>query len=124
MHRYKLPRLVPVWALLTLLTACDFTDKKPGNLIPADKMVNVLAEVHLAESKVSRLNLRGTDSANLVYKRLEQAIFKKYQVDTSAYTKSYIYYSSHPAEFEVLYQRVVEKLQKRTAPKKDTTKKG
>ena len=128
MHRYRLLRILSLLAFWGLLVGCDATTKKPANLIAADKMVNILADIHLAESKVARMNLHSTDSANFVYKRLEKGIFKKYQIDTSAYNKSYVYYSSQPAELEALYQRVVEKLQKQATPKavttKDTAKKG
>ncbi|WP_229201705.1 DUF4296 domain-containing protein [Arsenicibacter rosenii] len=95
-------------------------DQKPDNLIPPDKMADVLTEIHLAESRVSRLNLRSLDSSNLVYQRLEGQIFKKFAVDTSAYRKSYAYYSSHPVELEGVYKQVTEKLQKKI----DAGKKG
>lgn len=117
MHRHKSPRLLVPLTLLSLFIGCAPVDEKPDNLIPADKMANVLAEIHIAESKVSRLNIRSTDSANVVYKRLERGIFKKFAVDTSAYNKSYAYYSSHPAELEALYQQVVAKLQKQSSAK-------
>ncbi|WP_232541074.1 DUF4296 domain-containing protein [Spirosoma endbachense] len=105
-----------------LLPSCQSAeDKRPENLIPEDRMANILTEVHMAESRVSRLGLRSIDSSNLAYKHLENQIFKKFKVDTAAYSKSYTYYSSHPSEMEAIYKQVVDNLKKKTeAPKKPT----
>ena len=88
-------------------------DKQPDNLIPESRMATILTEVHLIESQVSRIGLKTSDSSNIVYKRLENQVFRKFQVDTSAYTKSYIYYSSHPRQMEVIYKQVTESLKKK-----------
>jgi hypothetical protein len=105
-----------LWSLLLLswlLTACTAPeDERPDNLLSEDQMANILTEVHLAEARVSRLSLRSIDSSNLAYKHLESQIFKRFNVDTAAYRKSYIFYSSHPADMEVIYKQVTEKLNK------------
>ncbi len=112
----RLPSLLlGIW-LLAACTAPD--DKRPDNLIPDDQMADILTEVHLAEARVSRFSLRSIDSSNIAYKHLESQIFKKFGVDTATYRKSYIFYSSHPADMEAIYQRVTEKLKKQTEAKK------
>ncbi|WP_338874525.1 DUF4296 domain-containing protein [Spirosoma sp. SC4-14] len=104
---------------LGMLPGCQAQqDERPDNLIPEDRMADILTEVHKAETKVSRLGLRSLDSSNIAYKHLERQIFVKFKVDTAAYTKSYVYYSSHPREMESIYKQVVEKLKKETEPKK------
>lgn len=107
--------LLGIW-LLAACTAPD--DKRPDNLIPDDQMADILTEVHLAEARVSRFSLRSIDSSNIAYKHLESQIFKKFGVDTATYRKSYIFYSSHPADMEAIYQRVTQKLKKQTEAKK------
>jgi hypothetical protein len=82
----------------------------PDNLIGPDKMANILADIHMAEARVGKLNIANSDSAAIVFKRLQGKAFAKAQVDTSAYTKSYVYYSSHPAELAGIYEKVLEKL--------------
>lgn len=93
--------------------------QKPDKLLPADEMVKILTEVHIAESRVSKLGLTSGDSSALVYKRLEEQIYKKLGVDTAAYRQSYTYYAANPTKLEAIYKEVVKNLeQKLTAPKK------
>lgn len=77
-------------------------------------MSAILTEIHLAEARVSRMSLGSADSSNIVYKRLEKQIFKKLKVDTSAYTKSYVYYSSHPRQMETIYTKIADNLKKKS----------
>ena len=105
-----------VWSLLLFswfLTACTAPeDEQPDNLMSEDQMADILTEVHMAEARVSRMSLRSVDSSNLAYKHLESQIFKKFKVDTATYRKSYIFYSSHPADMEAIYKQVTERLNK------------
>lgn len=97
-----------------LLVRCSGTSNelgaKPDNLVEADKMANILVEVHLSEARVAKLGLTSTDSAALVFKRLQTATLKKFDVDTAAYTQSYIYYSARPAKLAGIYEKVLDKL--------------
>ena len=114
-------RYVLILTILGFVLSCQATqDERPDNLIPADKMAAILTEVHLAESRVSRLGLRSVDSSNVVYKHLERGIYKKFGVDTGAYNRSFIYYSSHPREMEAVYKQVVENLKAKTQAKPPT----
>ena len=117
-HRFPLrccSLLLSAWLLMTC-TAPE--DKKPDNLINADQMANILTEVHLTETRVSRLSLRSSDSSNIVYKQLEAKFLKKFGVDTASFRASYVFYSSHPREMEQIYKRVVDNLQNKSKVKK------
>lgn len=102
--------LLGIW----LFMACTAPeDEQPDNLIPEARMATILTQIHLTESRVSRMGLGSSDSSNIVYKRLEKQVFQTLQVDTSAYTKSYIYYSSHPRQMETIYKQITESLKKK-----------
>lgn len=126
MKRAKLSRC-GLWLLTCLLTwACQPPDSdrtlKPDNLVPVDKMVQILTEVHLAESRVSKLGLSASDSSAMVYKRLERQIHKKLNVDTAAYNRSYTYYAANPAKLEAIYKEVVKNLEQKITPPKTMTR--
>ncbi|WP_420146512.1 DUF4296 domain-containing protein [Spirosoma sp.] len=112
--------LLSFWLMLSC-TAPE--DQRPDNLIDEDRMANILAEVHMAEAQVSRLNLGAIDSSNMAYKHLESQIFRKFGVDTAMYRKSYIFYSSHPADMEAIYKKVVDKLTRKVDTSKVAAKK-
>lgn len=112
-------RFAPIgrWCLLLsgiLAAACTAPeDQRPDGLLTQDRMASILTEVHLAEGRVGRLGLASIDSSNIVYKRLEGQIYRKFQVDTAVYNKSYVYYSSHPREMEAIYKKVIARLNAR-----------
>lgn len=97
---------------------------KPDNLIPPDKMASLLADIHLAEARVGKLNIGNSDSSAIVFTRLQAKAFAKEQVDTSAYSKSYIYYSSHPAALAQIYEQVIEKLKVKQKNKEEELRKA
>lgn len=127
MTRAKALSRCGLWLLTWLLIeACQptGTDRslQPDNLIPADKMAQILTEVHLAESRVSKLGLSAADSSAMVYKRLERQIYKKLNVDTAAYNRSYTYYAANPAELEAIYKVVVKNLEQKITPPQKLTR--
>lgn len=83
-------------------------------------MAQILSEIHLAEARVTKMNRVSQDSNTLIYKHLEKQIFRKYKVDTAAYSKSYNYYSSNPEQLADIYKQVTEELERRKK-KVDTT---
>ncbi|GAB3267992.1 hypothetical protein GCM10027347_37220 [Larkinella harenae] len=107
-------RLLGLLLLTGWVLACqNSVVEAPKNLIPEEKMVQVLTEIHLAEARVTKMNRVSQDSNTLIYKRLEMRVFKKYQVDTAAYSKSYTYYSSNPEQLADIYKQVTEELERR-----------
>lgn len=95
--------------LTSILISCGKQDA-PENLIEEAKMVDILTEVQLAESEVSRLSLQSYDSAVVAFEYLKAEILEKYNVDSLAYINSYEYYGQHPREFSLIFQDVEAKL--------------
>ena len=110
-------RWLGLMVAITLMQACQTKpDQAPEGLIPMDKMGHILTEIHLAEARVNKLGLRSNDSSRLVYDALEKRIFQKYKIDTAAYNRSYVYYSSNPEKMVELYKQVTETLAPKPKP--------
>jgi hypothetical protein len=90
------------------LTGCQDIDKqkKPENLIPEDKMVNVLVDM---------LKVSGSQSySNIKYRRRDvnakKLIFKKYDIDSLQLRESTSYYASDFEVNERIYDSVRSRL--------------
>lgn len=83
-------------------------------------MASILADIHLAESRVNRLQLKSMDSSLMIFDRLKSDIWKKYKVDTALYNSSYSYYIQQPQQMKQIYEKVTKKLDAREK-KKDIT---
>lgn len=123
MYKIVLPRVVVLRPFLLLvglalcLSACDSEEKPPADLLSEEKMAAILADIHVAEARVTNMQLRSLDSSVLVFEQLQQQIWKKHQVDTSLYHKSYTFYTTHPAYLTEIYDKVEKKLEVREKKK-------
>ncbi|WP_207504326.1 DUF4296 domain-containing protein [Telluribacter humicola] len=107
-----LPRQV-LACLLLMLMACDSEEQPPKDIIAEDKMAAILADIHLAESRVSRLQLQSLDSSAMVFNQLQKQIWKKHKVDTLRYKESYAFYTTHPQYMTRIYEKVVKNIEAR-----------
>ncbi|GAB4132413.1 MAG: hypothetical protein Fur0041_03690 [Bacteroidia bacterium] len=120
-----------LWIIAVLLISCAEepvqTEKKPENLIPEEKMVKVLAEVHLLEAAIG---LKSPQPRSRVFGRIDTAqqhlplaeeqgdplkyydIFKKLGVTRGQYDASMKWYAAHPEELNQIYDKVIEELTK------------
>lgn len=106
-----------ICALFFVASSCSTDDRPPKGTLSEDKMATILADIHLAEARVSNLGLKSMDSSLLVYEQLERQIWKKYKADTAHYKVSYSYYVSHPKELARIYDKVAKKLEAREKKK-------
>lgn len=119
LQRFRFPGLP--WLIFVLFwgfAACDREEKPPGDLIPEDKMAAILADIHVAEARVTNMQLHSLDSSVLVYEKMQEQIWKKHKVDTLSYRKSYSFYTSHPAYLAGIYDEVEKKLEAREKKKR------
>ena len=80
--------------------------KKPDDLIPRDKMVNLLTDLLLANSAD---NIRNTqDKRNVQYFPL---VFEKYQVDSAQFRASNYYYTSRIDDYDKIMKEVETRFQ-------------
>jgi hypothetical protein len=104
-------RVLGYLVVLLSLLGCGSEETPPRDLVPEDKMAAILADVHLAEARVSRMQLQSLDSSKLVFNQLQQQIWKKHQVDTLRYKESYAFYTTHPQYMTRIYDQVLKKIE-------------
>lgn len=109
--------IVLLVGLIAGLSACDSEEEPPSDLLSEEKMADILADIHVAEARVTNMQLRSLDSSVMVFERLQDQIWKKHQVDTSLYRRSYTFYTSHPAYLSEIYDKVEKKLEAREKKK-------
>jgi len=97
-----------IFLLLSIFFSCS--DVKTIHLVPEDKMVAILFDIHLLEGKVNEMHLGSVDSSLVVYNYLEKQIFKKHQIDSAGFNQCLAAYLREPKEFKRLYQKVTSEI--------------
>ncbi len=101
-------RFLSCLLLLVFLTSCgEEVIKKPEDLIPPDKMVEILYDIALinAGKGTSPRILEDYDIKTMGY------IYEKYGIDSARLVNSDIYYASKPLEYRTIYKRVESHLE-------------
>lgn len=100
---------------LTLL-ACQQQNNTdaPANLIPREKMVQILADVHILEALIEA-NVAYPDSAVMVYNKKHKEILEKYGVTKEQFHSTYDYYGKSLENMDKLYETVLDTLSAREA---------
>jgi hypothetical protein len=106
---------MPLLLVLTgLLTQCQRPEEAqpPQPLLPKEKMVSLLTEIHLTEARVEGSALPA-DSARALYLRLHKDILWRHDVSDSLFVRSYRYYSIHDKDLDEIYGLVIDSLMAR-----------
>ncbi len=82
---------------------------KPENFINKNDMINILIDLHIAEAKVSVINLQ-MEEARKNYAIERKIIFKKYKTSQMAFDSSFKYYSLNVKELDLIYTNVIDSL--------------
>jgi Domain of unknown function (DUF4296) len=106
------------------MIGCVSPPSIPDNVLPREQMASILAEIHVQQSYVSRLNFSTSDSSQVAYHTLEKSIFKQFKIDTGAYKRSFIFYSENPEYMADIYKKVVENIEKKVADNNKKAPKG
>lgn len=95
--------------ILILTLGCIKEEKPPEYILPEEKMVSILIDLHVLEGKVQQLRIK-RDSSELVFNHFENEVFKKHNVTDSIYLKNLTYYYDHPQKMEKIYGAVLDSL--------------
>ena len=98
--------IIALLSFLVISCTSNTILKKPDDLIPRDKMVNLLTDLLLANSAD---NIRNTqDKRNVQYFPL---VFEKYQVDSAQFRASNYYYTSRIDDYDKIMKEVETRFQ-------------
>ncbi len=91
---------------LAIISCGEKVLEAPENLIPKDKMVDILADLAIITAA------KTTNISILTKNKVEPTLYllKKYNIDSMQLVQSDRYYASLPDEYEEIYIRVEEKL--------------
>ncbi|MFW5773076.1 MAG: DUF4296 domain-containing protein [Tangfeifania sp.] len=96
------------FVFLVAAAGCDEPPvPEPENLIDRARMIEMLADIHLAEATFNSLRHRDSiveksSSANFYY-----SILDKYQVQDTVFEQSFVFYASQPRQFEKMYREAM-----------------
>ncbi len=99
--------------LLSLGGCSRFKDPKPADLIPQEKMIQVLADIHVADALVEHRS--GTQNNLPLTSALYARIYHNYGITAAQYKSSYSYYEAHPVQMDRMYEQVITELSKKEA---------
>ena len=89
---------------------CCSSPEEPQDLIGKEKMIEVMTDVHLLESKINLVPIVPKDSGQLIYNHYESLLFEEHKITKAQYELSFNYYLDNPNEFQKIYDAVVDSL--------------
>lgn len=102
-------RILKVFLIVCLFCSCQDIEevKKPNNLIPEDKMVEVLTELNILNS-AKNSNKRLLEETGI---QPDTYLYSKFEIDSLQLAESTIYYAKKYDKFEGIYQKVQQNLE-------------
>ncbi|MET4109109.1 DUF4296 domain-containing protein [Hymenobacter sp. UYP22] len=111
MKRYSRRVLTCLTALTLVVTACQKPEEVPvpPRLLPQDKMVSLLIELHLLEARTEAAALP-QDSSRALFRQAQKDLYWRHEIDDSTFVQSYRYYATHDKDLDNIYSAVVDSL--------------
>jgi hypothetical protein len=103
-------------ATLVLLPACQRPEepRPPANLIPREKLIPLLSDLHVLEAQVENARL-SPDSARALYQAQQKDVLWRHSVSDSVLKNSVNYYLIHGKDLDEIYSAVIDTLARREA---------
>lgn len=90
--------------------ACSNKDEIPKDLISKEKMVDILVDIHLMESRIEASRYLSRDSMQVAFLKKQADILKKYKVDSTKYYTTYDYYFEKMTHMRDIYEEVATRI--------------
>lgn len=98
--------------ILLAMVGCDKTEQPPKNMVAADTLAMLLADMTVLETAQNTKALT-SDSVKYSYEALYAAMFAHYGVTNARYDSTMAWLSTHPSDLEKIYDQVIEHLAER-----------
>ncbi len=104
-------RVIPIFLALIMFSCNEKVVEKPENLIPKEKMVQILHDLAVLNS-IKSTNQLMLDQNNI---KIMDFLYEKYGIDSVQYVQSDLYYASIPLEYQSIYEKVEAILEKKSS---------
>jgi hypothetical protein len=105
-----------IFCLLCFLASCGRSEKEmlpvrlaTDSVIPRNKMIRILVDVHLVEASLNLQKGRGSNVSFLT-QNYYQWLFTRYHISQQRFRDNLNYYKSDPESFSKMYDEVVKNL--------------
>ena len=99
--------------VVVLLSCSSNNNDLPNDIIPQDKMVEVVADIELTQALI-KLKFSNKDSL-INQSQLFNEVYATYNTSEEQFNKSLAYYSTKPKVLDSIYVKVVTKLSEKEA---------
>lgn len=101
-------KLIVVILLLLSFSCVEKVIEQPENLIPKEKMVDILYDIAVFEA------VKSTNNTILVSNDVEmmQLVYHNYKIDSTSFVESDLYYASTPLVYQTMYEEVEARIEK------------
>ena len=95
--------------LVVVFLSCESKTnyEKPKDLIPKDQMIDLLMDMHLVNGVTG---IKSKDGSNV--NDYMSVLYKKYEIDSTRFAASNLYYVSNISEYEDMFKEVEKRLGK------------
>lgn len=105
-------RNISILTLFVLFLSCSSgKDNIPHDIIPKDKMMTILMDIHIAEAGVKIET--SPDSTLAKANDYYHFIFRQNEVSEEDFRKSFRYYAKHPELLQSIYQTMLDEMSKK-----------
>ncbi|HNQ13039.1 MAG TPA: DUF4296 domain-containing protein [Bacteroidia bacterium] len=107
--------LLHILIICLLLHSCSNKNEElPEGIIAEDEMIQILTDVHLAETAFIMNNLKSKNPENAAISYYK-FVFDKHKINREQFDASFRYYTARPAQYSLIYEQVLNEITQRQA---------
>ncbi|AEM70039.1 hypothetical protein Murru_0992 [Allomuricauda ruestringensis DSM 13258] len=96
------------FGMILLLSCAEKVVEEPENLIPKEKMTEILHDLAILNAAKSGAAKKFEESGIDIM----EFLYKKYGIDSTQFSQSDLYYASLPLEYQTIYKQVEARLKR------------